>query len=480
MQVAASEQAPDTVPAPPSQPAPTPGADGQSPGYGLFQQAEAALKAHDTERALQLLRQASAYSNELDPQTAARLQDLLSLLSGSRMGAPRAGQPGQPIDETVAARNAITQVYEDVNHRAAEAKAMREKDPKMSLTMLEETKKRVETSSLDPSNRDQLLRRLDREIGDTKQFIEANRSTIELNARNDKVREDIKRAAMTKEQVQQKLAELVDQYNHLNQEQRYEEAEVIAKKASELAPRELVTTVMLTESKIRLNDFRDRQIRDRNAEHVSREFIDVSDRADPGTGEPYVFPDAKNWKQISESRLKAAQERARNHRSALEMEIEKKLQTPVNYSCHNRPLNEVLGQLAKLVNINIHIDEEGLKEEGRSPDLPVSLEISTDIMLKSYLETLLSQYHLCYVIKNEMLNVTSESKKGDGSQVYQQVYPVGDLVIPIPNFVASPRMGLAGGLPRRHEQALWAATPDSAASRRRCPSWPTPGKAAAQ
>ncbi len=64
--------------------------------------------------------------------------------------------------------------------------------------------------------------------------------------------------------------------------------------------------------------------------------------------------------------------------------------------------------------------------------------------MKSYLNLILEKHHLCYIIKNEVLNITSETKKGD--HVYQQVYPVGDLVMPIPNFVASPRMGLAGAL----------------------------------
>ncbi len=137
-------------------------------------------------------------------------------------------------------------------------------------------------------------------------------------------------------------------------------------------------------------------------------------------------------------------ERNRRHRSDKEIDIEKKLLTPVNYSCRNKPLSEVLSQLAKLVNVNIHLDEEGLTAEGQSPDTPVTLELTNDIQLKSYLNLVLEKYHLCYIIKNEVLNITSETKKGD--HVYQQVYPVGDLVVPIPNFVASPRMGLAGAL----------------------------------
>ena len=132
----------------------------------------------------------------------------------------------------------------------------------------------------------------------------------------------------------------------------------------------------------------------------------------------------------------------RRRRSEKEVEIEKKLLTPVNYSCRNRPLSEVLNQLAKLVNVNIYLDEEGLREEGLSPDTPVTMELASDIQLKSYLNLILEKHHLCYIIKNEVLNITSETRKAD--RVYQQVYAVGDLVMPIPNFVANPRMGLAG------------------------------------
>ncbi len=117
----------------------------------------------------------------------------------------------------------------------------------------------------------------------------------------------------------------------------------------------------------------------------------------------------------------------------------------------------MLNQLAKLVNVNIHIDEQGLREEGLTPDVPVTLELNSDIMLKSYLNLLLEKNHLCYIIKHEVLNITSESKKSESSQIYQVVYQVGDLVMPIPNFVASPRMGLAGALHDAMSNAVGAA-----------------------
>ncbi len=244
-------------------------------------------------------------------------------------------------------------------------------------------------------------------------------------------------------QTQQKLAELVDQYNRLNEEQRYTEAEVIAKRARELAPHEMVTQVMVSKSSILVKLDREMRIKEQKDNGWADAMIDVSRSAIPAS-EPYSFPDPKDWNAMTRVRARRAVELNRRHRSEKEIEIEKKLLTPVNYSCRNRPLSEVLNQLARVVNVNIHLDDEGLREEGLSPETPVTLELTSDIQLKSYLNLILEKNHLCYIVKNEVLNITSETKKGD--RVYQQVYPVGDLVIPIPNFVASPRMGMQGAL----------------------------------
>jgi general secretion pathway protein D len=451
MQVA--DVATDPVPSPPDQPGGpsiSPDSSGQSPGYSLFQQGEAALKARDRDRALQLFRQASAYSSQLDPVTAERLQDHLSLLSapknpGQHAGA--AGQPGAPLDAAAAAQQSlVSQVFSDMTRRESEAKAMREKDPKGALALLQETRKKVEASGVEQNIRDRWLRQIDRSIEETQQFIAANRSRIDLDEKNNNVRGELNREAMNKQQVQQKLAELVDQFNKLTEEQRYEEAEVIAKRAEQLAPHELVVQVMKTKAKIQRAWAEEMRIKEAKEDGVVAALDDVDRSAVPFGGDPLQFPDASKWKDLTGRRLKAAMDHTRHRRSQQEIDIEKKLQTPVNYSCHNRPLNEVLNQLAKLVNINIHIDEEGLREEGKSADMPVTMELNSDIMLKSYLNLLLEKNHLCYIIKHEVLNVTSESKKSESSQIYQVVYPVGDLVMPIPNFVASPRMGLAGAL----------------------------------
>ena len=176
VQVAGTESvaSPSNLPAPPSEAS---GSGQQSPGYGLFQQGIAALKAHQRDQALQFFQQAAAYRNDLDAATAARLQDYLSLLSVPR-GGPHAGQQGQsssPADEAAAAQMAmLRQVTTEVGHREADARRMLEKDPRMALSMYQEARKVVENAGLEPGARDQLLRRIDRSIADTQQYIEQN------------------------------------------------------------------------------------------------------------------------------------------------------------------------------------------------------------------------------------------------------------------------------------------------------------------
>ncbi|MFZ5832237.1 MAG: type II secretion system protein GspD, partial [Planctomycetota bacterium] len=123
-------------------------------------------------------------------------------------------------------------------------------------------------------------------------------------------------------------------------------------------------------------------------------------------------------------------------------EIERRLRTPVSLQFTGAPLSQVLEYLAKLAEVNLHLDPKGLAEEGVSSETPVTIEVRHEIMLKSALNLILEPLHLSYVIKDEVLKITSEQMR-DG-ETYAVLYDVGDLVMPVPNFVPNPRMGLAG------------------------------------
>ena len=59
------------------------------------------------------------------------------------------------------------------------------------------------------------------------------------------------------------------------------------------------------------------------------------------------------------------------------MEIERKLKTPVR-SSSGIAAERSAGQLAKLADVNLHLDPKGLAEEGVSSDTPVTIDLTQE------------------------------------------------------------------------------------------------------
>jgi general secretion pathway protein D len=228
----------------------------------------------------------------------------------------------------------------------------------------------------------------------------------------------------------------------LMDEQRYAEAEVVAKRAAELAPKDPIVPQLLWQAKFVRRFMSNKALQDDKEEAVWQALDDVEHSAIPfPDSTPYQHGDAKLWRELSASRSKMLEQRNRR-RNEREIEIEKKLRTPVSMQFTNAPLSKVLDYLAKVTEVNMYLDPRGLEQEGVTTDKLVTIDVRHEIMLKSVLNLVLQPLHLSYVIKDEVLKITSEQLR-DG-QVFTVTYPVGDLVIPIPNFVPNQRMGLAG------------------------------------
>ena len=415
----------------------------ESVAESLFRQGEEALRAHDTDRAYQFFRQAAQYRDELDPLTAQRLQDHLQLLSPPAQNR-QAGDPARSIvDETTAAQQILArQVAADLAHQESNAKAMLASDPQGALESLQQARQMVESAGLEPGMRAQLLRRVDRSIADAQRFIEENRPQIELDERNRAIREEVVRDRQAKVEVQEKLALMVDEFNRLMDEQRFPEAEVIAKRAAELDPENPLIQQLLWQSKFVRRFMRDKATAAEKENNLIAALQSVDESAIPFDDQtPFRFGDAKQWAELTRMRQKYLAERNRR-RSPRELEIEEKLKTPVTLEFKDAPLSRVLEYLGKYAEVNLHLDSQGLAEEGITTDTPVTIEVRHEIMLKSALNLILEPLHLSYVIKDEVLKITSEQMR-DG-QVYTVTYNVADLVVPIPNFVPGNRMGLAG------------------------------------
>ena len=137
-----------------------------------------------------------------------------------------------------------------------------------------------------------------------------------------------------------------------------------------------------------------------------------------------------------------------------ERRIEASLKTPVLLKYDKRPLRDVMDDLARLADINIHLDQQGMAIEGITYETPVTINLSQEISLKSALLLILEPMRMNYVITNDVLKVTSGELTN--TKVYTKSYPVADLIIPIPNFVPDGREGINAALEHGYRRCrLW-------------------------
>ncbi len=125
----------------------------------------------------------------------------------------------------------------EVGKRQSEAIRLREKDPERALATLREAQQFVNESKAPESARRELLSRIDKTLHDTQEYVKAHSAEIELDKRNQAVLTAVDHDRETKIKLQQKIAEQIDEFNRLNHEQRYAEAEIIARRLHELCAR---------------------------------------------------------------------------------------------------------------------------------------------------------------------------------------------------------------------------------------------------
>lgn len=453
--------APSLAPGPP-QPGPLPaasGADASPPlappspagtnpeaiGRSFFEQGLAALRAQDTAKALDLFRQASAYGDHLDPQTRQRLQDHIQLLAGENASRIAPG-PGASMaaEATTQQQVLVRQIVTDLGERERQARQLRETDPNSALALLEEARTAVDGSGVESEAKSQLLRRVDRSIDEMRQFIRDNQGRIALAEYNNAIRQDIEMGQQKTLDTQQKLAELTAEFNQLMEERRFAEAEVVAKRAAELDPDSVLARQLVWVGRFIRRKEMNESIAAEKEDGFIRALTSVDRSSAPfDDSEPYVFPMAERWAELTQSRARFLQETKR-YRSERELEIERKLKTPVLLQFENRPLSEVIDYLGKLTEVNMYLDPQGLEEQGATTDTPVTINLTQEISLASALKLILQPLRLSYINKDEVLKITSEQIRDD--DVFAEIYNVADLVIPIPNFVPSNSMGLQSAL----------------------------------
>ena len=143
---------------------------------------------------------------------------------------------------------------------------------------------------------------------------------------------------------------------------------------------------------------------------------------------PILYPSASRWAELSRKREKYKSVDLANPGSN-EKKLYDSLNKPVeNFDFSETPLRDVIAQIQDSQGIPVQIDAKALEDAGLDLEAPVTRNVS-GISLRSALRLLLGDLDLTYLIKDEVLLITTKDKAAENLVV--KVYPVADLVMPV-------------------------------------------------
>lgn len=259
-----------------------------------------------------------------------------------------------------------------------------------------------------------------------KEFLEKD------NVVRDSRKSSISQKQLAEENKQKKVSEQMKLFNTSFKEGKYLEAESYAMRAHELDPENSMAAAAVSMAKMQRNV----SVAKSNKSEKEKFFLEGLNDAEkvgslltvdkPLDGGADSAADRRNKRTASLTTLANPQ-----RKTAADREIESRLNTPVNINFKDSTLREALEDLRKYYNINIVPDVAALEEEGISLDRPVTLMLE-QVSLKSALNLMLRSAHLTYVIKDEVLLITTESQAR--GKLVTVTYQVTDLITPLENF----------------------------------------------
>jgi general secretion pathway protein D len=320
------------------------------------------------------------------------------------------------------------------------AERLRDTQPDEAVKILAKAIDNAEKSDLGPDAVAPLLHLLNR----SRQEIEAHQRQVAPVAaqlqHNHQIKTEIELDQQYKIRVEQEFADLVEEYNKLVKQDRWAEAELIAKQAKELDKENPTATIMYEKARIGRQVARNAELKTRKEDQFLEMLYEVEDAAaTPMYGSPYRFP--KDWSEIT-NRRKGKYGADNKERSEPEKQIEQSLSRQVSLHFNNEPLVKVIEEIQKIADVNVVLDNAGLEEERVTSG--TSITISVDgITLRSALNLILDPLNLGYMINNEVLVITSRIKQQ--GKLEPRAYPVADLVLPIPNSTPTTFMQAGAG-----------------------------------
>lgn len=233
------------------------------------------------------------------------------------------------------------------------------------------------------------------------------------------------------QQRMEREEQLMDRFNALMDEGRYEEAIEVAGIVEEVDPNGVVPVVAQVWSNLKRNY----ELQQVTREARWRGFWDTMYQVELSSvpfpdDPPIVYPPAPFWEELTNRRKKYASVDLKTQGGA-EEKINTALTSPLpvqGLEFLQTPLEEIIQTLRDEYEIEIQVDRPALEDLGIDETQPIDVNLH-NISLRSALRLMLKELELTYVIADEVLLITTQEEADTRLSV--RVYPVADLVLPI-------------------------------------------------
>jgi len=365
--------------------------------------------------------------------------------AGRERSATREPEDGALVDKVDNQRRVyLSYLRSEVRNAVRSARATMAADPEAALEQLKLVLEKVsQAAELEPEARSQLRGELEAALQS------ASRQAL-VKTQRDLERQQISAEREARQRInqelhlqEQKVDQLMSRFNALMDEERYRDAEALADIAEELAPgtpglRTAELSARMTGYTADMNAVRDARHRGVVDSLYQVELSLVPTPDEP----PILYPDPQVWQLLTERRKKyKAVDLTESNPS--EAKIAAALDDKTELEFADQPLSDVVEYLKERHGIEIQLDTKALTDAGIGSDTPVTRNLK-GITLRSALRLMLSEMDLTYVIRDEVLKITSKTEAE--SMLSTRVYPVADLVIPISSQGGRGGTGFGGGL----------------------------------
>jgi von Willebrand factor type A domain len=246
---------------------------------------------------------------------------------------------------------------------------------------------------------------------------------------------------------QQRIAQIMARFNALMEERRYTVAvQEVIPEIERLAPNTVLASAVDTGGRFQrsYNELTDVWRRRKEGwlaglYQVELSFIPFSDEP------PIVYPDSEWWEKISIDRIAKYGSMDLLKPDSREQDIFNALKSPTDIEFVETPLKDAIEFLAEKHEIPIVLNAKKLEEAGVNIDTPVTKRLK-GITLRSALRLMLGELELTYMVKDEVLQITTPEDAESPDNMVTKVYNVGDLVVPIQNNSMFGIGGLGGGM----------------------------------